>query len=269
MEAKQLQALLEEVIDIAKRASQKILAVYNTDFAVEQKGDLSPLTEADLAANDEISSSLRKLSPLMPILSEESTQVPFAERKTWHRYWLVDPLDGTREFVKRNGEFTVNIALIEDQQPILGVVWVPVSGVCYAACRGFGALKIEPNGQRKTIKTRSISPDHMVVVGSRSHSNEATRSYVGKLGKVELIGIGSSLKVCLVAEGRADIYPRFGPTSEWDTAAAHCVVEQSGGRLTNTELEPLLYNAKESVLNPFFIVVGDTSHDWAQYSAGD
>ena len=267
METEQLQGLLEQVIDIAGRASQKVLAVYNTEFAVERKGDMSPLTEADLAANRIITLALDRLVPAMPILSEESAQCPFAERKSWCRYWLVDPLDGTREFVKRNGEFTVNIALIEDHEPILGVVWVPVSGVCYAAWRGFGAIKIEPDGQRITMKTRPFSPGQVAVVGSRSHSNDATRSYVEKLGKVEMIGIGSSLKICLVAEGRADVYPRFGPTSEWDTAAAHCVVEQAGGRLTNTALEPLLYNAKESVLNPFFLGVGDGSHDWAQYNA--
>ena len=266
METEQLQTLLEQVVEIAGRASEEILAVYNTDFSVEQKGDLSPLTEADLAANTVITAGLARLQPPMPVLSEESAKRPFSERKSWPRYWLVDPLDGTREFVKRNGEFTVNIALIDNHEPILGVVWVPVTGVCYAACKGFGALKIEPDGQRRVMKTRPFSVDQIAVVGSRSHSNDATRAYVERLGEVEMIGIGSSLKICLVAEGRADVYPRFGPTSEWDTAAAHCVVEQAGGRLTDTALEPLLYNAKESVLNPFFLVVGDGSHDWGQYN---
>ena len=157
--------------------------------------------------------------------------------------------------------------MIENHLPVLGVVWVPVTGVCYAACKGLGALKIESDGRRDPLNTRSFSADRISVVGSRSHSNDETRAYVEKLGDVEMIGIGSSLKICLVAEGRADVYPRFGPTSEWDTAAAHCVVEQAGGRLTDTKLEPLLYNAKESVLNPFFLVVGDGSHDWAQYNA--
>ena len=213
-----------------------------------------------------IRAELKKARPDYGLLLEEGG---LEEGKDTSNRWLVDPLDGTREFIKRNGEFTVNIALIEDHKPILGVVWVPVSGVCYAGCRGLGALKIEPDGKRNKKNTRPVSPERMVVVGSRSHSNEATRAYVEKLGKVELIGIGSSLKICLVAEGHADVYPRFGPTSEWDTAAAHCVVEQSGGRLTNTKLEPLLYNAKESVLNPFFLAVGDSSHDWEQYNAGN
>lgn len=269
METEQLRALLEKAIQIAADASEEILAVYSTDFSVERKGDESPLTAADLAANKVITAGLERLDPPMPILSEESAQLPFSERKSWQRYWLVDPLDGTREFVKRNGEFTVNIALIDNHHPILGVVWVPVSGVCYAGAKGLGALKIEPDGQRNPLRTRTFSADRISVVGSRSHSNDETRAYVEKLGEVEMIGIGSSLKICLVAEGRADVYPRFGPTSEWDTAAAHCVVEQAGGQLTDTTLAPLLYNAKESVLNPFFLVVGDSSHDWAQYNHGN
>ena len=267
MDTEQLRTLLEQVIEIAGVASEKILAVYNTEFSVENKGDSSPLTAADLASNQVITTALEALEPSFPILSEESAQLPFSERKSWQRYWLVDPLDGTREFVKRNGEFTVNIALIENHRPILGVVLVPVTGVCYAACQGFGALKIEPDGRREPLKTRSFSAGRILVVGSRSHSNDETRAYVERLGDAQMIGIGSSLKICLVAEGRADVYPRFGPTSEWDTAAAHCVVEQAGGRLTDTRLEPLLYNAKESVLNPFFLVVGDDTHDWAQYNA--
>ena len=267
MDIDQLQTLLEQVIDIAEEASKEILAVYKTDFSVDHKGDASPLTAADLAANKVITARLAGLEPKLPILSEESAQLPFSERKSWRQYWLVDPLDGTREFVKRNGEFTVNIALIEDHQPILGVVWVPVTGVCYAAGKEVGALKIESDGQRNVLKTRALSREHIAVVGSRSHSNEETRAYVEKLGDVEMIGIGSSLKICMVAEGRADVYPRFGLTSEWDTAAAHCVVEQAGGRLTDTNLTPLLYNAKESILNPFFLVVGDSAHDWAQYNS--
>ena len=266
MDTNQLQTLLEQVIEIAGNASEEILAVYNTAFSVEQKSDLSPLTAADLTANQVITAGLERLTPKMPVLSEESAQCPFSERQSWRRYWLVDPLDGTREFVKRNGEFTVNIALIEDHQPILGVVWVPVTGVCYAACKNAGALKIDTDGQRHQMKTRTFPLERVSVVGSRSHSNDATRAYIARLGDVDMIGIGSSLKICLVAEGRADVYPRFGPTSEWDTAAAHCVVEQAGGRLTNISLEPLLYNEKESVLNPFFLVVGDSSHNWAKYN---
>jgi 3'(2'), 5'-bisphosphate nucleotidase len=165
------------------------------------------------------------------VLSEESASLSFEERSSWNSYWLVDPLDGTREFIKRNGEFTVNIALIEDGVAVLSVVYVPVTGVTYLACKGQGAFKQEAS-ERRAISVRKL---------------------------------GSSLKLCLVAEGVADIYPRLGPTSEWDTAAAQCVVEQAGGFVTGTDMQPLRYNTKDSLLNPFFLVFGDDSRDWSEY----
>ncbi len=262
------ETLLEKVMAIAEEAGRRILEIYETDFAVERKDDRSPLTEADLAAHGAITAGLAAIEPGLPILSEESVQTPPEERLGWTRYWLVDPLDGTREFVKRNGEFTVNIALIEDHCPVLGVVYVPVTGVCYFAGRGLGAYKREPGRAPVRIRARSLPQGTITVAGSRSHRDPKTQRFIDKLGDVELISIGSSLKTCLVAEGRADVYPRFGETSEWDTAAAQCVVEEAGGHLTDIALRPLRYNTGESVINPPFLVFGDGSVDWQRYLAG-
>src|SRR5690606_6667279 len=179
--------------------------------------------------------------------------------------WLVDPLDGTREFVKRNGEFTVNIALIDDHQPILGVIIVPVTGLCYYACRGFGAFRQERGKTATRIQVRTRDMTRLVVAGSRSHAGERLAAFLDRLGGYELVSMGSSLKSCLVAEGQADLYARLGPTSEWDTAAAHCIVDEAGGRITDTGMRPLRYNTKESLLNPAFFVSGDPAHDWSKY----
>jgi 3'(2'), 5'-bisphosphate nucleotidase len=258
-------ALLEPVAELAHLAGEKILAVYNSDFAVEEKDDKSPLTAADMAAHHAIVAGLQALTPAVPVLSEESASRPFAERAAWSRYWLVDPLDGTREFVKRNGEFTVNIALIDHGVPVLGVVHVPVTGVTYLACRGRGAFRQEPGGEPVAIHVRKPGAGPLRVVGSRSHRGESLSRYLEKLGEHELVGMGSSLKLCLVAEGAADVYPRLGPTSEWDTAAAQAVVEQAGGHVTDTRMRPLRYNTRDSLLNPHFLVFGDDSRDWSQY----
>lgn len=264
--------LLEKVTAIAEEAGRRILAIYETDFAVARKDDRSPLTEADLAAHRAISAGLAAIEPGLPILSEESGRTPPEERLAWERYWLVDPLDGTREFVKRNGEFTVNIALIEAHRPALGVVYVPVSGLCYQAARALGAYKREPGGRPARIRVRRLPHGTITIAGSRSHRDARTQRFIERLGeaagRVELISIGSSLKTCLVAEGRADVYPRFGETSEWDTAAAQCVVEEAGGHLTDTALAPLRYNTRESLLNPPFLAFGDDSVEWRRYLAG-
>lgn len=258
---------LDNTIAIAREAGKRILDVYETDFAVHRKEDQSPLTKADLVAHQTIVDGLSKLTPEIPILSEESPIIPFAKRSLWTHYWLVDPLDGTREFVKRNDEFTVNVALIEEHRPILGVVVVPVTGVCYFAAKDLGAYKVEPDRKAVRIHTRTLPDGTITVAGSRSHGNAATRAFIERLGNTEVIGIGSSLKSCLIAEGRADIYPRFGPTSEWDTAAAQCVVEEAGGRVTDTSLQPLVYNTRESLDNPAFLAFGDASQDWRKYIA--
>jgi len=258
--------LLKAVNEIAEAAAKRIMEVYVTDFDVEHKADKSPLTEADMAAHHTIVQGLKEITPDLPILSEESAKITFAERQQWQRYWLVDPLDGTREFVKRNGEFTVNIALIDNHKPILGVVYVPVTGVNYYASIDMGAFKVEPNQSAIRITTRACPSDRLIVAGSRSHGSPQLEKFLALLNmEVDVVSIGSSLKSCLVAEGKADIYPRFGLTSEWDTAAAQCVVEQAGGYLTDMELKPLRYNTKESLLNPHFLVFGDANKEWANY----
>lgn len=258
-------ALMPAVIDIAIDAGKKILAIYDTDFDVTRKGDNSPLTEADMAAHNAIADGLARLTPALPILSEESAAIPYAQRAAWRRYWLVDPLDGTREFIKRNGEFTVNIALIENHQPILGVVYTPVTGVTYCAAHGLGAFKLLPDKQRLALHVRRKPAEKTIVAGSRSHRGDSLEAFLSRIGAYDIISMGSSLKSCLVAEGLADIYPRLGPTSEWDTAAAQCVVEEAGGIVTTTDLKPLRYNTKDSLLNPHFLVIGDPQYDWKQY----
>jgi 3'(2'), 5'-bisphosphate nucleotidase len=262
----ELTALMEPLAELARAAGRKILEIYNSeDQSVEEKADKSPLTAADMAAHHAIMDGLQAMTPDIPVLSEESATLPYSERSGWSVYWLVDPLDGTREFIKRNGEFTVNIALVEDGVAVLSVVHVPVTDVSYLGCKGTGAFKQTADGERQAIHVRKLSAGPVLVVGSRSHRGDSLINFLEKLGEHEMVGMGSSLKLCLVAEGIADIYPRLGPTSEWDTAAAQCVVEQAGGFVTDTNMQPLRYNTKDSLLNPFFLVFGDDSHDWAQY----
>lgn len=262
-------ALLNAVKMLARVAGEEILKVYASAFEVTQKADDSPLTQADMAAHRVIVEGLQRLTPEIPILSEESTAIPYAERAQWQTYWLVDPLDGTREFVKRNGEFTVNIALIQDHQPVLGVIHVPVSDTHYFAARDLGAFKQLADAEVQAIQARSCPTDRIVVAGSRSYRDPYVEKFLTRLPlPVELHSIGSSLKACLVAEGCADIYPRFGDTSEWDTAAAQCIVEQAGGYLTDTLLQPLRYNTKASLLNPHFLVFADRQQSWQHYLTG-
>jgi len=258
-------ALLGPALEVAKQAGRRIMEIYESDFEVARKDDETPLTEADTAAHQIIDCGLAELTPDIPILTEESAKVPYAERKTWQRYWLVDPLDGTREFVKRNGEFTVNIALIDHHEAILGIVYAPVLGVSYYACRGMGAFKREAMNDAVRIHVRDLTGGRVVVAGSRSHRGGSLDAFLAKLDDYEMVPMGSALKSCLVAEGRADIYPRLGPTSEWDTAAAQCVVEEAGGRIVDTAMQPLRYNTKESLLNPYFFACGGGDADWSQY----
>lgn len=260
-------AWLDPVRMLAKEASERILEIYATAFDVTAKEDRSPLTAADLASHQTIVAGLRRLTPEIPILSEESVSIPFAVRQSWHRYWLVDPLDGTKEFIKRNGEFTVNIALIDDHEPVLGVVRVPVTGLCYFAARGHGAFREEPGQSPRPIAVQALQPGEPVrVVGSKSHGGLELQKFVAALGPHQLVTIGSSLKLCQVAEGAADVYPRMGLTSEWDTAAAQAIVEIAGGRVVSAQTgESLRYNTRDSLLNPYFIVYGDASYDWLSY----
>ena len=255
--------LIQNVTDIAHQAGDAIMQIYQRDFAVYEKSDESPLTEADLAAHNHIVAGLEKVSDL-PILSEESTDIPWSERQTWDKYWLVDPLDGTKEFIKKNGEFTVNIALIEDGVPVFGVVFAPVLERTYVGIVGQGAYKIEGGKRTPITPEKKLSGGSWKIVGSRSHQSPEIQILLDSLdGETELIAMGSSLKLCLVAEGAAHLYPRLGPTSEWDTGAAHAVVSAAGGKVTviadatnvlDKDAEPLRYNQKESVLNPYFLV---------------
>jgi 3'(2'), 5'-bisphosphate nucleotidase len=255
----------DALLQLAAKAGRAILDIYQSDFAVEHKDDRSPLTEADLASHRTIVSGLTLLTPDVPVLSEESAALPYDTRRHWQRYWLVDPLDGTREFVKRNGEFTVNIALIENGRPVLGVVHVPVSGVSYFGQAGGGAFRQEADGKRHPIHVAERCQRPVRVAGSRSHAGDSLKAFLERLGEHEMVSMGSSLKLCLVAEGSADVYPRLGPTSEWDTAAAQAVVEGAGGQVTDTDLKPLRYNQKDSLLNPHFLVFGDSDVDWGQF----
>jgi 3'(2'), 5'-bisphosphate nucleotidase len=248
---------IQDIITIAKEAGKAIMQVYKQDFEVEYKQDSSPLTLADKKANNIIETSLNKLSVNLPILSEEGGDIPYEDRKHWEYFWLVDPLDGTKEFVKKNGEFTVNIALIYKDTPVLGVVYAPALDVCYWAKQGEGAFK---DGHRLPLKTES-QREMYKIVASRSHMSDETQAFIDKIDTVkekELISIGSSLKICLVAEGEADIYPRLGPTMEWDTGAAHVIINESGKNLQkyeNGNYSKHKYNKKD-LLNQRFVVGG-------------
>ena len=253
---------VEPVVALAQQAGRAILEVYATDFDVDNKDDNSPLTKADLASHTIISAGLAELSPSLPIISEESGLPAFSKRSQWSRYWLIDPMDGTKEFVNRNGEFTVNIALIDDGCPVLGIVYVPVTGVTYIGDAQSGAERRDANGQRNAIRVAAAASRPIRVVGSRSHKSDGLERYLAGLGETDLIPMGSSLKFCVIAEGGADIYPRFGPTSEWDTAAAQAVVEQAGGAVVTMDGKPMRYNQKDDILNPYFLVIGPGDQDW-------
>jgi len=258
--------LLAPLLDIARSASEQIMRIYATDFDVAMKDDKSPVTEADLAAHRVIVTDLKRITPDLPVLSEESADIPYTERRRWDSYWLVDPLDGTKEFISKNGDFTVNIALIQGGVPVVGVVHVPATGLSYYGCVGVGAFRRDRDGQASPIKARKLIPGKPVkVVASRSHRGELLDGYLAKLGPHETVSRGSSLKFCLVAEGAADVYPRLGPTSEWDTAAGHAVLAAAGGTVVSVEGGALRYNAKESLLNPHFIGYADTTRDWLSY----
>lgn len=255
-------SLIDPVVALSIDAGKKILEVYATDFYVQSKGDESPLTQADLAAHLCIVAGLEALTPGMPIISEEAGLPEFEERGQWDRYWLIDPLDGTKEFVNRNGEFTVNIALIDNQKPVFGVVHVPVQNKTYVGCEGQGAERRDADGKTHPITVAAASSHPVRVVGSRSHRGASLDAYLENLQQYDMVSMGSSLKFCVIAEGNADIYPRLGLTSEWDTAAAQAVVEQAGGRVVTLDGMPMQYNAKEDILNPFFFVLGPTDRDW-------
>jgi 3'(2'), 5'-bisphosphate nucleotidase len=256
-------ALLERVADIARRAGGEILELYGAgEAAATPKADASPLTAADLRAHRLITGALAQLTPGTPVLSEESADTPFAERGAWQRYWLVDPLDGTREFLARNGEFTVNIALIEGHAPALGVVHVPVTDVSYLGVPGEGAWRQQAHAPAQPIRAGRRSAVPLRVVGSRSHRGDSLDAFLARVGPHELLSVGSALKFCLVAEDAADVYPRLGPTSEWDTAAAQAVLTAAGGTVSRLDDTPLQYNTRAQLLNPSFVAYGPKDRDW-------
>ena len=253
------QNLVHSVIEIAKLAGSGILDIYNKgkdSAGISYKDDKSPLTLADKASNDVICKSLKELTPSIPILSEEGKKINYSDRKHWNKFWLIDPLDGTKEFINRNGEFTVNIALIENGSPVLGVVYAPILDITWFGTLEQGSFKVKNNESPEIINVKTPSDNSTVkIVSSRSHANNPKlENYLNKFNQYELVKMGSSIKICLVADGSAHLYPRFGPTMEWDTAAAHAVVKFAGGNIINlnTNLE-LSYN-KDNLLNPEFLV---------------
>ncbi|MCK4709890.1 MAG: 3'(2'),5'-bisphosphate nucleotidase CysQ [Gammaproteobacteria bacterium] len=252
-------------IKISKEAGEKILEIYQGEFEIQSKSDNTPLTTADLAAHHHILQSLNRLTPDVPVLSEEAADIAFTTRQQWKTYWLVDPLDGTREFIKHNGEFSVNIALIHKHKSILGVIYAPVTKLTYYAYKDNGAYKMTDNNTAEKISCRYTDLNNLIIAGSRSHRSDQLKEFLSKLNNPLVISMGSSLKSCLVAEGSADLYPRLGLTSEWDTAAAHCIVDEAGGQITKTDMQPLLYNTKDSLLNPEFFVFGKSKINWQDY----
>ncbi len=258
MTTKVIKKHIEQLINIAYDAGKAILEIYESDdLGIESKADESPLTKADKAANDIICAGLAKITPGIPIISEENKEVSYEQRKDYDYFWMVDPLDGTKEFIKRNGEFTVNIALIHNQKSIAGVVYAPVLDNMYYAIEGEGAYIIEDNEQVPLVSNVYHKHDSKLkVVCSRSHLNEATQAFVDDYSEPELIAKGSSLKFLILAEGGAELYPRLAPTMEWDTAAAHVILTESGGSITQPNGSPLLYN-KENLLNPHFIATAN------------
>lgn len=260
-----MSALREACIAIARRAGAAIMTVYAREFEVMDKDDRSPLTEADLAAHRIIAEDMAALDPALPLLSEEGAHLPWAQRRQWPRHWLVDPLDGTREFVKRNGEFTVNIALIEEGAPVLGVIYAPALDYLCHAERGEGAFLRTAGGQDLPLHCRHPAPRPLRVLASRSHLDPLTAAALERMGPAERIGLGSSLKFCRLAEGRVDVYPRFAQTYEWDTAAGQCILEAAGGAVLRLDGRPLDYNRKPELENPHFIALGDAALPWREW----
>ena len=260
-----IQTLVPQLVTLAHHAGEAVMKFYSQEeLGTTYKEFDSPLTCADIASHDLIVEQLQALTPSVPVLSEESKAVPYDVRQAWRTFWLVDPLDGTKEFIKRNGEFTVNIALIEDGRPVFGIVHAPVLKATYFGARGLGAFKQTAHHQMRQIEVAKCEPARLKVVVSRSHASDEVKRFLDKIDPLECLSIGSSLKICLVAEGEAHLYPRLGPTMEWDTAAAQCVVEMAGGSITDLAGQTLRYN-KPDLHNPDFIVSGTPGFPWQRY----
>ena len=257
--------MLPKVCAIAKQAGKEILSIYDKEYKVVNKNDNTPVTDADIKAHNYIVKHLSAISPNIPVLSEESDKIEFSIRKKWFIYWLIDPLDGTKEFIAKTGEFSVNIALIINHRSVLGVIYSPCQQLLYYAAIDLGAWRSVASKVYKPaclIRTRKIPDTILSIVGSHSRNSKKMQNLLKKIGKTKLLSMGSSIKSCLVADGSVDIYPRFGPTSEWDTAAAQCIVEEARGAIVDLNLQPLRYNTKSSLLNPEFLVIGDLDYNW-------
>lgn len=265
MEQEQLKELLKVAIEASRKGGDEILEVYESDFAIEHKEDKSPLTLADKRAHNAIKALLDGTD--LPVLSEEGRSIDYNERKGWDYFWMVDPLDGTKEFIKRNGEFTVNIALIHEGRSIMGVIYVPVKKTLYFSCDGLGAFKQVEENEQLSLEDLLAVADQLpipangrkfTIVGSRSHMSEETEAFINqqkeKHGEIEIASMGSSLKICLVAEGKADIYPRFAPTMEWDTAAGQAIAQGAGKKIIDHSTGEVMQYNKENLLNNWFIV---------------
>lgn len=250
--------MIEDLKQIAEGAGREILRFYKRDLIAEQKADNSPLTQADQASHDFIVAALRDLDPSIPVLSEEASEIPYANRARWERFWLVDPMDGTKEFIKKTGEFTVNIALVEGTQPVIGMIYVPVQKLFYWADRTDGAHKAENGTAAVRIRCRKADLAQLGIVASRDHAGPAVKELLARFPSAETRSMGSSLKFCLVAEGKADVYLRDVPTMEWDTAAAQCIVEAAGGSVQLLNSDTLAYN-KKVLRNPAVVTLGDPS----------
>ncbi len=260
----ELKELMHKVNSISMQAGEIILEYYNSDYDVSIKQDKSPVTSADLAANDYIEQQLQKLTPEVPRISEESAEQPYEKRKHWDTIWLIDPLDGTRQFIKNKPDFTVNIALVHNHKPILGSIYLPVEKTLYYACEQAGAHKQSHQHISETIQVCQATPAELRICANQSGHSKTMQYFLNAVQHYQLISRGSSIKSCLVAEGKADIYPRIGPTWEWDTAAAQCILEQAGGCITDLTLDKLSYN-KACLLNPSFIAHANQHRDWRGY----
>ncbi|WP_339050195.1 3'(2'),5'-bisphosphate nucleotidase CysQ [Rickettsiella endosymbiont of Xylota segnis] len=261
-----MNSLLNDIVSLAKQAGNQVCNIYQSDFTVEYKADKSPITVADLASHDCICQGLRHLTPDLPIISEESVPISFQKRRSWEKYWLIDPLDGTKEFLEKNGEFTINIALIEQHKPSLGVIFVPSKNICYFASKGIGAYKQIGEAQPKVMLSRDWKEEQSITaVISRRHGMEKLKKFLAQFSSLNLLYCGSALKFCWLAEGLADIYPRFSPTFEWDTAAGQCILKEAGGLVIDNTGQELQYNMSSSLQIANFLAVADKRRHWLHY----
>ncbi len=253
------QQLIPSLIPLAQRASKEILSIYrqSQQYPIQTKADHSPLTQADLISHSILTTGLQELTPTIPILSEESSAIPWQERKSWEQYWLLDPLDGTLPFIQHRDEFSINIALIKNHLPILGMIYIPITEECYYAHTLGGAHKVDAQGHTQQLGIRPWQTGQTTLLASRGASEERLAKRFIHLGEYTLVRMSSAWKFCWLAEGKADISPRFGDTSEWDTAAGQCILEQAGGAILDLNGNPLRYNTHDSLLNPHFIALGD------------